>query len=302
MKKRLCLWLMTLCLMLLGQAGSRVYAQNPQTIEVGPHYGASSYIGELNTWRNLDQWKWKELNQFGYDWGVLARYNYDSRWSFRFDYTRGNIRARDSIAAWRPEALLNFQSTVNDFSLLVEFNFFDYYTGHVTNVISPYIFGGISAFTYDTKAYTQNVTIDTISYSLQKGFSLSIPFGVGCKMSLTNHLAATVEWRMHYAFSDVLDDVSGLYPDDNSHKMLVSSSQLDAQGNPVVKYEVITGNPGKLNTGETLVYDFSDPSGKYHKDQQRGNSQTNDWFGFINLSLTWKFVIPNNSACKMNVY
>lgn len=307
MKKRLCLWLMTLCLILLGQAGNRVYAQNPQTIEVGPHFGASSYIGELNTWRNLDQWKWKEFNQFNYDWGVLARYNYDSRWAFRFDYTRGNIRACDSIAAWRPEALLNFQSTVNDFSLLVEFNFLDYYTGHVTNVISPYIFGGISAFTFNTKAFTKDVTIDTVS--LQKGFSMSIPFGIGCKISLTNHLAASLEWRMHYTFSDGLDNVNGLYPADASHKMLVSATRVDDQGNPVlndgkpiIDYKVSTGNPGALAPGETLVYDFSDPAGKYHENQQRGNSQTNDWFGFINLSLTWKFVIPNNSACKMNVY
>lgn len=286
MKKRLCLWLMAFCLILLGQAGHRAYAQNPQTIEVGPHFGATSYVGELNVWRHLDQWKWKEFNQFSYDWGVLARYNYNSRWSFRIDYTRGKFRACDSITAWRPEADLNFQSTVNDVAVMVEFNFLDYYTGHLQNTISPYIFGGFSMFFFDTKPFTGNSEVDKLSLKdyqteyylnddgsfvplVKKSSSFSIPFGVGCKLSLSKHLAATAEWRMHYTFTDELDDVSSLYPSDNTHVVEAG-------------------------------YDISDPTGNFHAQQQRGNTQNNDWFGMINLSLTWKFVIPNASSCTMN--
>ena len=299
MKKRLRFLLMAFCLIFLGQCRLS-YAQNPQTIEVGPHFGASSYIGELNVWRNLDQWQWKQFNQFHYDWGVLARYNYDSRWSFRIDYTHGKVRACDSIAAWRPDADLNFQSTVNDLSLMVEFNFLDYYTGHVSNVISPYIFGGVSGFMFETKPFTKNLLIDEIPLQAQpteaisySKYSLSVPFGLGCKMSLSKHLATTVEWRMHYTFTDYLDDVSGLYPDDDKHVLLISN----AQGKP----DLIAANPSNLDANIAMVYDFTDPSGQFSANQQRGNTQTNDWFGFINLSLTWKFVIPNRSSCKMNI-
>jgi opacity protein-like surface antigen len=287
MKKRLCLWLMAFCLILLGQAGHRAYAQDPQTIEVGPHFGASSYVGELNAWRHLGQWKWKEFNQFNYDWGVLARYNPNTRWAFRFDYTRGKVRACDSIAAWRPEADLNFQSTFNDFAVVVEFNFLDYYTGHIQNTISPYIFGGVSMFFFDTKPFTRIAEVDekslidfeteclldedgNLKQANKKNLSFSIPFGVGCKFSLSKHLGATVEWRMHYTFTDYLDDVSGVYPEDNEH--------------------VVVSN-----------YDLTDPTGTFHAKQQRGNTQNNDWYGLLNLSLTWKFVIPNASACKMNI-
>ena len=276
MKNRLHFLFVAICLALLCQTGQKAFAQAPRTIEVGPHFGASSYIGELNTWTNLGDWKWNEFNQFGYDWGLLARFNYDSRWSFRMDYTHGKIRACDTTAAWRPEAMLNFQSTVNDLSLMVEFNFLDYYTGHIKNVISPYIFGGISGLMFNTKPFTKDDRIDTVSLRPKKtegveyaAFSLSIPFGVGCKMSLSKHLAATVEWRMHYTFTDYLDDVSGVYPDDKAH-------------------------------AKVSGYDLTDPSGKFSAKQQRGNSQTNDWYGFINLSLTWKFVIPNRSSCRMN--
>lgn len=250
MKKRLHILLTAFCLILLGQAGSRVYAQNPKTIEVGPHAGITSYVGELNVWRNLGQWQWKELNQFSYDWGALVRFNYNTRWSFRLDYTHGRFRASDPVTAWRPEAGLHFESTVNDLALIAEFNFLDYYTGHIKNTISPYIFGGISGFMFDTEP--KNVE-QIQNYS---EWALSVPFGLGLKLSLSKHLATTVEWRMHYTLTDYLDDVSGVYPDGDE--------------NFPVGY-------------------------------QRGNSQTNDWFGMINLSFTWKFVIPNNSACKMNI-
>ncbi len=250
MKKRLHILLTAFCLILLGQAGSRVYAQNPKTIEVGPHAGITSYVGELNVWRNLGQWQWKELNQFSYDWGALVRFNYNTRWSFRLDYTHGRFRASDAVTAWRPEAELSFKSTVNDLALIAEFNFLDYYTGHIKNTISPYIFGGISGFMFDTEP--KNVEQNQ-NYS---EYALSVPFGMGLKLSLSKHIATTVEWRMHYTLTDYLDDVSGVYPDGDE--------------NFPVGY-------------------------------QRGNSQTNDWFGMVNVSFTWKFVIPNNSACKMNL-
>ena len=249
MKRGLHILLTAFCLVLLGQAGHRVYAQAPKTIEVGPHFGATAYVGELNVWRNLTKWDWKNFNQFDYDWGVVARFNYNTRWSFRLDYTHGRFRAADSITAWRPEADLQFRSTVNDLALLVEFNFLDYYTGHIKSTISPYIFGGISGFMFETEP--QNVEQNP-KYSK---IALSVPFGLGLKLSLSKHLATTVEWRMHYTLTDYLDDVSGVYP----------------------------------------AGDENFPEG-----YQRGNSQTNDWFGMLNLSLTWKFVIPNSSACKMN--
>ena len=326
MKKRLHLWLITFVLVLMGQAGSIAYAQNPQTIEVGPHFGATSYIGELNTWRNLLDWDWKSFNQFHYDLGAVVRYNYDSRWAFRLDYTYGTFRARDAVAAWRPEAKLNFRSTLHDLALMAEFNFLNYYTGRPESSISPYIFAGVSGFRYCVRPNTGDESLDKYYFNIpsddddkdnfdddKDNFkvgkekvsknALSIPFGVGCKLSLSKHLAATLEWRMHYTLTDYLDGVHGVYPGDGNHALLVSTN---GQGN----YECITGNPQELESNQTLVYDFSDPSydfsdpsdpERFKQDQQRGNAPTNDWFGMLNLSITWKFVIPNNSACKMNI-
>ena len=155
MEKRLRFGFVTLCLILMGQAAQIANAQAPKTIEIGPHFGASSYVGELNVWKNLKEWDWKKMNQFDYNLGAVVRYNYDTRWAFRFDYTHGRVGACDTTAAWRPEAMLNFRSTVNDFSFMVEFNFLDYYTGYAESSISPYIFAGVSAFLYTTRPFTE---------------------------------------------------------------------------------------------------------------------------------------------------
>ena len=295
MKKRLRFLMVTMSLALLCLAGSVSYAQSPKTIEVGPHLGATTYAGDLNVWRNLGQWDWKGMKQFSYDFGALARYNYDSRWSFRLDYSHLCLRAGDSLAAWRPQSDLNFRTTVNDLSLMVEFNFLDYYTGKHDKAFSPYIFAGISGMMYDVQPYTGVDSLDRLHFNDLHGkvveidhlnhevdvfsvdeervghnYALSIPFGLGCKISISEHLATTVEWRMHYTLTDYLDGVHGDY-----------SSLKDHAIDP--------------ETG----YDFTDPTGTFPEGYQRGNARTNDWFGMLNLSLTWKFVLPEKTACKM---
>lgn len=306
MKKRLRFCLVTMGLVLMTWAGTAVYAQNPQTLEVGPHAAVTSYIGELNTWRHLGGWS--PLHQFNYGYGGVVRFNYDSRWAFRLDYTHFKVQACDSAAAWRPEAQLGFRTKVDDLSLMVEFNFLNYYTGRPESSFSPYIFAGISGLRFDPRPYTTDTILAPVFDTLNlrtlgtEGdsygrYALSIPFGVGCKFSLSKHLAATLEWRMHYTFTDRLDDVHGVYPADNEHALMVSTTNADN----TVEYQTITGDPSALAPEQTLVYDFSDPSGKFSQDHQRGNAQTKDWFGMINLSITWKFVIPNSSACKMNI-
>ena len=335
MRKRLRFWFVTMMLALMSQSPLYVTAQNPQTIEVGPHFGVTSYVGELNTWRNLLDFGLSRLDRTPCPYRILLF----SRWSFRLDYSYTRLRARDEVAAWRPEAKLSFQSKMHDIGLMAEFNFLNYYTGRPESSISPYIFAGVSGFMFNTRAFTGNQTIDTCrlltrgtDYVMQKKggsfvtepatknkYGLSIPFGVGCKLSLSKHLAATIEWRMHYALTDYLDDVSGVYAPNAKHSMLVAKPATDNQGNnayvpapfplseifpngiPLYDFEEFVGDPSHLPQDKILVYDFSDPSGLFDEKQQRGNHANNDWFGMINLSFTWKFVIPGNSACKMNI-
>lgn len=343
MKKGLRLSLILACLLWM-MASKPTYAQLPQTIEFGPHVGITTYQGDVNPWLFF--------NEFGYSLGGLVRYTYDTRWAFRADYSYGYVRASDVNAGWRPERGLAFQTKLHDVALIAEFNFMDYYTGRRESSVSPYLFAGLSAFHYTAGAYpldsVQQVQFTGITPDLDlaksrwyyrqafhdaglKGWSMSIPFGFGCKFSLSQHLAASVEWRMHYTFTDNLDgigrDESGksLYPSEDGHQYFTTTLYrvkikdklgnfiVDENNDPVVfshfVYEVLPSSPNEPNldpnwvvVGEPEViysYDMTDPTGHYKQGQQRGDASTNDWFGFLNFTITWKIPIPGNSACKI---
>ena len=333
MKKGLRFSLILTCLLFFCLAGGSLFAQFPQTLEIGPHAGVTTYQGDINPL--------KFFSQPGYEYGGLVRYTYDTRWAFQADYSYGLVRASDVKANWRPERGCAFKTKFHDVALVAEFNFMDYYTGRRESNISPYFFAGISWFKYKVglnplnslqreqfTGLTTGLNLDTTLHAYQKaynevaekayhqGYNFSIPFGFGCKFSLSQHIAASIEWRMHYTFTDQLDGVHGVYPVDALHQFFTWTKSevtktdadgnvvIDADGNDVkydhIDYKVVQANPAEIaNSGYDFYYDLTDPTGTFHENQQRGDASTNDWFGMINLSITWKIPIPGNSACKI---
>ena len=270
------------CLSIFVQANAQF--DDPKTLEVGPHAGVSYYMGDLNPTL--------PFAMPSLQYGGVVRYNQDSRWTFRFDYTHATVKADDEKIGWRPERKLNFTSRINDFSLVAEFNFIEYYTGNPKRNVSPYIFGGISVFQYT--AYTDvNGTLVDLSDHATEGpvpvdekwydkmfgktspVGVSIPFGMGVKLALSSHMAATVEWRMQKTFTDYLDDVATVYPEDVQHDWV----EIDG-----------------------TQYDLTDPTHNYKPGQQRGNATFNDWFGMARVSLTWKFNLPDRRGCNLSKF
>ena len=270
------------CLAVIFQANAQF--DDPKTLEVGPHVGVSYYMGDLNPMLPFAQ------SQLQY--GGLVRFNYNNRWTFRFDYSRATVTASDEVIKWRPERGLNFTSKINDFSLTAEFNFLEYYTGNPKKNVSPYIFGGISVFQYTAFANVGDLLVDLSDYATEgpedpdakwydkmfgktSPIGVSIPFGMGVKFSLSRHMAATVEWRMQKTFTDYLDDVATVYPE---------------------QHAVYTFEDGS-------TYDLTDPTdNNYKPGQQRGNSAFNDWFGMARVSLTWKFNLPDGRGCNLSKF
>ena len=270
------------CLAVIFQANAQF--DDPKTLEVGPHVGVSYYMGDLNPMLPFAQ------SQLQY--GGLVRFNYNNRWTFRFDYSRATVTASDEVIKWRPERGLNFTSKINDFSLTAEFNFLEYYTGNPKKNVSPYIFGGISVFQYTAFANVGDLLVDLSDYATEgpedpdakwydkmfgktSPIGVSIPFGMGVKFSLSRHMAATMEWRMQKTFTDYLDDVATVYPE---------------------QHAVYTFEDGS-------TYDLTDPTdNNYKPGQQRGNSAFNDWFGMARVSLTWKFNLPDGRGCNLSKF
>ncbi len=268
------------CLAIFSQANAQF--DDPKTLEVGPHVGLSYYMGDINP---LLPFAMAQLQ-----YGGVVRFNYNNRWTFRFDYSRATVTASDEVIKWRPDRGLNFTSIINDFSLVAEFNFLEYYTGNPKKNVSPYLFGGISVFQYTAFANVGDDLVDLSDYATEaidpnakwykkmfgktSSIGVSIPFGFGVKFSLSRHMAGTVEWRMQKTFTDYLDDVATVYPE---------------------QHAIYTAPDG-------TTYDLTDPTGKYIAGQQRGDSAFNDWFGMARVSLTWKFNLPDGRGCNLSKF
>lgn len=254
-------------------------AATAQVMEVGASAGLSYYMGDINPNKPFCQ------SKVGF--GAVVRYYDNTRWAFRIAYSNLQLDCSDAKAKYREERGLSFHTNLHDIALMAEFNFFDYFTGSKRNYITPYIFGGLSYISFNPKAddgtalRTVMTDVDfenTASDGKSKysNTSLSIPFGVGVKLSISEHIGVTLEWRMDYAFTDWLDDCHAYYP-------LYENKDL-----PYVQYADPTG------------YTDPDNHGYNNKEYiQRGNKDTKDWYGYLSFAIAYKFILPGNKDCNV---
>lgn len=264
MKKRTLSLLWLFCLTLLVSGSSDLCAQLPQTLEIGVKGGAAYYVGDLNPS--------KQFCNPTLQYGAIARYNIDPRWTFRLDYSHGTVEGSDAIYKFRPERGLSFHTKFDELNFIVEFNFLEYYTGIKKRSFSPYFFGGASVFMFNTYTLDGSVELRPLMTEGQERpyspVSWGIPFGFGFKFGLGSRIGIAMEWQMLKTFTDYIDDVSGLYPE---------SHVID----------------------EETGYDYTDPTGNYSAGMQRGDSKSNDWLGFASLSITYKINLPKREMCNL---
>ncbi len=150
-----------------------------QTMEVGLFGGTSYYNGDLNPGLPF-----QKLQPVG---GVLARYNFDTRWSARISGIVGKIASADRVTTPKIDTAV-FNRGISELALVGEFNFYPYVNGSSRNYLSPYIFGGIGYF-----------------HSTNDINGLSIPFGLGIKYSASQKIGFAFEWGMRKTFTDNMD-------------------------------------------------------------------------------------------------
>ena len=249
-----------------------------QIIEVGGSVGLSYYMGDVNP-----KMPFVDSNL---GWGVLVRYYEGTRWAFRFAYSNLQLNGSDKASGYRTERGLLFNTKVNDVAAIAEFNFLDYFTGSKRSGLSPYLFGGISVFVFDPKAEDGTrlcTTLTDVDYdgtipdnesAKYTTTAISVPFGLGLKYSLGQKIGIAVEWRWDYTLTDWIDDCHAYYP------LYNSTDEYAQYADPTGFVADENGN----NTDKKYV--------------QRGNKDDNDWFGYLNFSLTYKFVLPSGKDCN----
>ena len=117
--------------------------------EAGPWLGTTFYFGDLNTNYSLAR-----PNVAG---GLIARFNFNNRVGIKFGANYGQIEASDSDSdnAFEKARNLSFRSNVFDVTAGFEFNFLPYNHGSKYDFYTPYIFGGLTVFSFNTIVQTQ---------------------------------------------------------------------------------------------------------------------------------------------------
>jgi len=247
--------------------------------EVGVSAGGMYYLGDLNPGKHF------MMTQLAF--GGFLRHNFNERLAVKAGIIYGNVKGDDAESGFHPDRNLNFQSSITDFSATFEFNFFDYFIGSQRHNFTPYMFAGASAFLFNPKAsvngsLTELRSIGTegqgsAAYPDRKEYgkvAFSVPFGIGVKYSMSRFVGLSLNWTMHKTFTDYLDDVSTTY-------------FLDLAGS----------NPGEVSEQALL----SDPTLRHNDGMQRGDSEYDDWFSDIQLSVSFRLNYLDKQRC-LNVF
>lgn len=240
-------------------------AVKAQIMEVGLKAGAAGYMGDLNQKNPLDF--------SGVAFGAFVKGNLDPYWAIGLHYTHGNIKANDansSDASFRNRNL-NFSTPLNELSLQVDFNFLDYFAGGGTKNFTPYIFTGVGGVLFNPKATYLGQEYELKYYHTEgkdyKNYALSIPYGVGVKLRISDHIALLSEIGYRTAHTDYLDDVGDRYP-------LVSVY-------------------GKVDANNPKIINLSDPSqvpSNFNPGGQRGDLNKHDTYLFLHVGISYTFL------------
>jgi len=230
--------------------------------EIGVSAGGAGYVGDLN--------QYNPVQVSGVNAGIFVKRNFNSYLGLRLNYNYGQIKANDANSSNEQfrERNLSFKTALNEGSAIIDFNFFDYAINDGTRRFTPYLFAGIGFINFKPKIKYQGETyrLDYLGTEGQengyKNTALAIPFGGGFRYNYKDNWSIFTELGYRTAFTDYLDDVSGVYP-----------------ANPVY----VGNNPG-LN--------LSDPS--LHQTGaagvQRGDFRKRDTYLFVSVGISFTFV------------
>ncbi|MFQ3173530.1 MAG: hypothetical protein ACI9WT_001378 [Flavobacterium sp.] len=201
-----------------------------QIHEVGVFLGGSNYIGDVGLTTYIAP------NEPAF--GILYKWNKSPRHSYRFSYTQSKISSSDldSQEPARSQRRYRFENSVKEVSLGLEFNFFDFNLHEFGNKITPYVYSGVSYFSYNELYVLSGETkVD------ESANSFAIPMILGVKSRISRSLILALEIGARYTLTDNLD---GSNPKNESLKKL--------------QFGNINNNDWYVFSGLTLTYTFGE--------------------------------------------
>jgi len=226
-------------------------------------------------------------------WGATVGYSLNSWKSLEVGYLKGRLSADDKYAdiIGRRQRNLSFVSPVNEWAIQTSLNINHFLPSLDKYNIRFFIQYGINYFTFDPQTNykgkwirlqplgTEGQFLEGANKQPYKLYSFSKILGVAIEFNISDKLLLCMEIAPRKTFTDYLDDVSDTYPG----------------------YEAL------INAGNNMGAKLSNRIGEYQgtgpinlpQGAQRGNSDKNDWYTFIGVSLkfdiyNFKKVIPRN--------
>ena len=251
--------------------------------------GATQFMGDLGgrdrigTQKSIIDWDWAAVRMGA---GLGYRYRFKPKWAtttkLYFGYVSGDDAHTNEII--RNSRNLSFRSPLLELSQRIEFNIYTHerigarysipgLKGMKSKAEFIYIYTGIGGFFFNPQMniegrWTNLHPLRTEGQGLPDGpdeykrISISIPFGIGFKVSIGQFWRIGLEMDYHLTFTDYLDDVSTDY---YNPQVLASNFGNDAG---------YASNPAKQN------HSWFAPG------QQRGNPDDNDAFFYANIVFT----------------
>ena len=242
-----------------------------QNWEIGMFGGLSNYLGDV-----APDVVFSESHPC---FSIFLKKNLDQYFSLGFGLSQAHISGNDKNFSYLAIQNLNFETNISEFSSQLEFNFLPFAFGLDHKKFTPYVFTGLSVFTFNPYTYYngKKVYLDSMdtegrvassdkkhNYSL---IQIAIPIGCGFKYNLGDRWNIGILLSYRYCFTDYLDDVSTVYADKN----------LLAQKNGQVSAALSDRSSQLIGT-----------AGK-----QRGRADLKDWYIFSGLFISYKIKNPD---------
>ncbi|MCW3122503.1 MAG: hypothetical protein JWQ38_1995 [Flavipsychrobacter sp.] len=245
--------------------------------EIGITVGVSNYYGDLQP---------KFFGDYGYQpmAGIVYKYFMNPHIGIRVGASYTNLTAADSLSNLPNSQARNLSFATHLFEMhgALEYNFLPIEI--LRRKATPFIFGGIAAFYFNPYAKDNNdnkIFLRPLGtegqglsmYPARKQYSLvnmAFPFGGGAKFFIGKALMVTGEVGFRYTNTDYIDDVSKSYVN------------LDSLG----KYK---GKIAKAMSYRGNTVQGADKSYNPDYGYQRGDSKSNDWYWFGNITITVYF-------------
>lgn len=166
-----------------------------QINEIGVFIGGTNYVGDVGRTNYIYP------NKIG--GSLIYKYNKNPRIAFRGTLSFLPISGDDSKSSneIRNNRNFNFQNSLKELAIGIEYNFFEYDMTSNDKYYTPYIHIGIAGINYQ---YAAN-EIATGQYNFQSKSSITIPFGLGFKGRLFYNVGFAIETKVNYTFEDDLD-------------------------------------------------------------------------------------------------